>query len=358
MESRDTLLAATPPSSNSSDAKVPASTRHVRRQQEELAYLRDKITELHSVLEVLMLDKEVEEAVRPPGQWKQLAQNERKRQHDALAENERLKAAVQEQVHFAESLASLLRKKPRLCLFPTDPRDQWRELHLVREPSARRDAFHAIVDREYKLLNSAFIEAGLIESAAQAPSHEPRLHNHTLEIQSKYAVALPLPGAADVSAHLALVSATLWDVLRGAVTIPTRSKTRVLLDQVDDSVSYSMNTKPYRLGTTQRRMIYKLYKETTRSVVVGRSIEGDELYPITTDCDVSKEVMWCTIEPTPNAILLKYFHKTQPFRANDGEMSPRLISEYLVDIHGTFSDATEVIKHEVQDRVALRSRIQ
>ncbi|OQR82610.1 hypothetical protein ACHHYP_15696 [Achlya hypogyna] len=333
-------MMASPRNSAGADlSQLPASTRHVRRQQEELAYLKAKIAELNGVLEVLMLNKEVEEAVRPPCRWKSLAQSERMRQQEALHENERLKLAVQEQVQFAESLAGLIRKKPRLCVYPTDPADQWKELRLVADPAARHAAFHAIADREYRMLTSAFIEAGLIDTAELPPCHEPRLHNdNTLEIQSKNAVFIPL--RVEIDMELKVLTETLWDVLRGAMNVGEVRGTRVLLAHVDNCVSYTMTTRPFRCGTSQRRLIYKRYMESNprRFVVVGRSIEDDEVHPIHQDVDVAKELMWITIELHEHALLLKYFHKTQPFRATK-QIPPHLISEYLMDIHATFSGA-------------------
>ncbi|OQR91931.1 hypothetical protein THRCLA_22425, partial [Thraustotheca clavata] len=331
-------------------SKLPASTRHVRRQQEELAYLKLKVQELNGILDTLMFNKEIEDAVLPPGKWKQLAQSERKRQHESLAENERLRAAIQEQVQFAESLATLIRKKPRLCVFPTDPNDQWKELRLVAEPTARYAGFHAIVDREYGYLSSAFVEAGLIDALSMPPLHVPYMHNDTLIIQSKFALQPPL--RVDLDVELKVLTDTIWDVLRGAVDVPSRTGTREILTQVDDSVSYTMNRRPYRLGTSQRRVIYKRYFEQNplRFVVVGRSIEDDEVHPIHQGCDVAKEVMWTTVELIDHTLLLKYFHKTQPFPAND-KFTPPLISEYLMDIHATFAGAVDAITLEAQRRI-------
>ncbi|OQR82643.1 hypothetical protein ACHHYP_15700 [Achlya hypogyna] len=337
-------------SSKKASAPPSAYHRQVAKHQQELAYLKSTIEDLNTRLREVQAAKEAADAERQPTHWHALAKHERKRHLEAVAENRRLKSALEEQIEFAEALKRLMNKKPRLCLYPTDPADMWKDLKLATAPDLRYAAFHAIADREFENLASAFVEAGLVDAVNVPPQHFPHLRRNTLEVRSRLAVRIP--PQLDPSTDFQLLSDATWDIIRGAVVAEKDRSARELLAEVDDSVSYTSATRKHNMGKSHRRVVYKRYVEPRRLVIVGRSVEEDELFPLNPAHDVSHEVMWCVVEAQDDGhILVRYCHNVQPFHGRR-DFEPMLISRFVMDIKSGFSLGLDAVAAEVIRRYA------
>ncbi|KDO23307.1 hypothetical protein SPRG_11621 [Saprolegnia parasitica CBS 223.65] len=331
----------TAPKKKQPSKQVLAVQRHRQKQRNELNYLKSKVEELQLNLQSMTQAKALQDILHPPSKWEKLAKNERRREQEALLENTRLKEALEEQVQFAECLVNIVQKKPRLAINHADATDQWKLLKLVADPVTRDAAYHAIVDREYAKLNSAFIEAGLMETSWEGRRHVPIVHDGCLEVQTIIRCKFPV--------LFNVVADAVWEVARGAAEVMALQGVYKMMLELDASMTYVTGKRESPVGNIQRRVIAKRYFETnpTRCVIVHRSIYDDELYPLLPDYAIANEIAWMSVEMDAQGLTeLKYFQKAKPSlvvtKSQDEES--KLACQYLMELYakGMFKFEEEI----------------
>ncbi|CAK4761849.1 unnamed protein product, partial [Aphanomyces euteiches] len=93
--------------------------------------------------------------------WERVAQEQKVAKSRALKENEELRAATHEYITFIDEMTRVFHKKRRLTLDITS--EAWQEYKLAAQASLRVAAIHAIAERQYSRLDTAFIRAGVID---------------------------------------------------------------------------------------------------------------------------------------------------------------------------------------------------
>ncbi|OQR87276.1 hypothetical protein THRCLA_10478 [Thraustotheca clavata] len=160
-------------SPQSSDTLVPLSKRQItmrkyrakRRENHKdlkrlVALLQDKLQQLqerHDLFHIIN---------RPSNMWYELALKEKIMCKRVQDENIQLKEMIQQQMSIAKTMSSLMTKAtdfPNLTINSAE--NQWQNRILVKNPSLRIIGMHKILDYEYDKLNSAFVEAGLIDAS-------------------------------------------------------------------------------------------------------------------------------------------------------------------------------------------------
>ncbi|OQR81362.1 hypothetical protein THRCLA_11802 [Thraustotheca clavata] len=308
---------------------------HRRRQAAELAYLKTTVDELQARLQQLNQAKELQEIMMPPSRWERLAKEERRRQMEASQENRRLKAALEEQVLFAESLAKLVHKKPRLQLYSTEPSEAWKQYKLVSDPALRTAAFHAIVDRDYAITTSVFIQARIHDRVEPFREHVPIVDSGFVLLTSAALVRWQV--------DFNIAASAIWDVISGVVDMSELQGTYQQIFKVDENVSYIKSTRQLTLGRLERRIIVKRYIENPcRWVIVCRGIQEDEALPLDSTAGSSEEVLWIFVEKVGNDTVAKYCRKGKPpscvYPLGDDAAS---ICQYLVEVSQMYSAGFE-----------------
>ncbi|OQR82639.1 hypothetical protein ACHHYP_15706 [Achlya hypogyna] len=294
------------------------------KQRAELAYLHTKVAELQDQVRVLTESNELCAMVEPPSEWKQIAQREHKRRIRAMRENERLKASLEEQVKFAESLAAIVRKKPRLLLFPVDTGDP-DDAVLEADSTARRATAHALLDAELGLLDSAFVEAKLIDPESDRRGHSAVAGPASLEVHTIVHTR--------VAGGLSLVGRAVWDVFRGAYPVRSLEGSYELVEEMDEDTSYLHSHRHYATGSMLRRVILRRYIDGPhRWLIVGRHISKDAAFPV--NQPVSRERFWVSLEEETDDdgkswTTAKYFQKSKPCFAQP----PTDASQYLMQVY-------------------------
>ncbi|OQR82632.1 hypothetical protein ACHHYP_15701 [Achlya hypogyna] len=352
----DDIFLPPPPGSSGSETDVPkkqpskqvlAVQRHRQKQRNELAYLKQKVEELQSNLQGITQAKALQDILHPPSKWEKLAKDELRREQEAVLENARLKEALEEQVQFAECLVNIVQKKSRVALNSGEAQDQWKLLKLVAAPEARDAAYHAIVDREYSKFNSAFIEAGLIETSWEGRRHVPIVTHGCLEVQTIIRSKLPV--------LFNIVADAVWEVARGAAEVMALQGVYRMMLELDDSMTYVTGKRESPVGKIQRRVVVKRYWESnpTRCVIVHRSIYDDELYPLLPDYAIANEVAWMSVEMDPSGLTdFKYFQKAKPcLQKKEGEEAA-LACQYLMEL---YSQAMLHFEAEIHTQMQTRS---
>ncbi|OQR81361.1 hypothetical protein THRCLA_11801 [Thraustotheca clavata] len=299
------LLAASPKSLPSPREKQRLALQaHRQRQKDELEYLKKAVDELQEQLHRLNQVHELQDILRPPTYWEKLAKDECKKQIEVVNENRRLKRAIEEQVEFAESLANLVHKKPRLELFSTAESDAWKHFRLVKDPETRYAAFHAITDRDYAFVDSVMIQARLIDATTDHRKVFPIVQNDIVEIHSYGLMRQPVDF---ISASVAI-----WDVFRGVAAVPRLSGSYKCLAKIDENTSYVEGYTQLTKFRIQRRLVVKRYIESpTRIVILSRSIHEDESLPLDPSLSIAQEVTWLVFEKIGDDSVAKYYRKSR-----------------------------------------------
>ncbi|OQS04108.1 hypothetical protein THRCLA_20973 [Thraustotheca clavata] len=294
-------------------AKSIALKKHRNKKRKEHEELKQAAKELEEKLNRLQQAKVLRNILQPPSKWQKLARSEAKLKHEATVENKQLRAMVQEHMVTAQTFANLLEKttkQSKALSFVANDADKWKQLILVRDPSLRVLAIHQIMDREYEKIDSAFVEAGLIDATCEVQKHVSKYsHNNTLEfctIINRHA-NLPLHAVIEGSRN----------VIRGTVHIQNLNRYCKELVDIDANTAYVHGWLDHPLGQFQRRVICKQYikpgEEEKRCITICRSIVEDELAPYDPNSPFSIEVSWTLLEANENGGTdVKYFQKFQP----------------------------------------------
>ncbi|EQC35759.1 hypothetical protein SDRG_06518 [Saprolegnia diclina VS20] len=316
-----------------SPKKLSSFQRHQLKQKNELLYLQAKVAELQEQVRVLKESAELTAMIQPPSLWEQLAKRERKRRLQAVRENDRLQATLQDQVKFAESLAAIVRKRPRLSLFGAACEKPWKTASLGVRHSHRVTTAHALLDDEYANIDGAYIEARLVDST----------HDHRQYLAHVVHGAVEVHTILQWTMHTAVETAfrCVWDVIRGAYPVRSVGGVYTLLEELDESTAYVHSVCHYTVGTMLRRVVMRRYMEPSgRCVIVARNVTSDALHPTEPGLDISEEVSWLVLEPTGTAtVVAKYFQKSKPafkdFRPAEIQ-EPE--SKYLMELYGSYCD--------------------
>ncbi|KDO35125.1 hypothetical protein SPRG_01192 [Saprolegnia parasitica CBS 223.65] len=213
-----------------------------------------------------------------------------------------------------QTFASLLDKtwqQSKAMTYVRGPAEKkWEQLVLVADPTLRVRGMHAMLDRERARIESAFVEAGLIDVVDEVQKHVSQYtHNNSLEFHTILHRHTPL------SLH-ALLEGT-WNVLRGTVTIQNLPRYCKHLEDIDADTTYVSGWLEHPLGQFQRRVLCKQYVSEvdgrTQCIIVCRSIEDDELSPYDASLPHANEVSWTFMEANPSGgTTVKYFQKLRP----------------------------------------------
>ncbi|EQC35760.1 hypothetical protein SDRG_06519 [Saprolegnia diclina VS20] len=302
--------------------------RHKDKRRTELEFLQDKVAALEEHVRVLHETNELCAIMDPPSLWEQLAKRERKRRLAAVRENERLKASLEEQVKFAKSLAAIVRKRPRIALFADTETALQEAIALCADLPSRQRTCHEISDAARAVLESAFVEAHLIDPTGPVRAHRAVLLHGVVQVHTILHIRLMRP--------LEAVVRVAWDILRGAYPVRSLDGTYELKEEIDEHTSYVHSERRYAVGTMLRRVVMRRYVESPSQVVlVGRNVTQDALYPV--DARISDEASWMTFEATaPNETVVKYFQKSTP--CFDKPLDAATIeSQYLLDLYADHS---------------------
>ncbi|OQR82621.1 hypothetical protein ACHHYP_15707 [Achlya hypogyna] len=329
-----------PPGDEPKTRPLSAFQRYQLKQKNELQYLQATVAELHERARVLKASADAVAATKPPSKWEKLAKRELKRRFKAEREHGRLQECLQEQVKFAESLVAIIRKRPRFSLFSADAPGRPAALGIT--DIERRAACHSLADAEYIGLESAFIEARLVDSATERRQYVARLDHGTIEVLTTLQWHFRSVGRASASR-------AVWDVLRGAYPVRSVGGKYELLEELDDDTALVHSVCQYSVGTMLRRVVMRRYAEAGRVVIVGRHITADARHPLDPTLDVAQEVSWLTLEEVDGfdadvgamtrQVVVKYFQKSKPsfsrFRPTEIR-EPE--SKYLMELYGSYCD--------------------
>ncbi|KDO35135.1 hypothetical protein SPRG_01202 [Saprolegnia parasitica CBS 223.65] len=288
--------------------------RHRKKRQAEFIGLQKSVVELEAQLADMKHKHTLQSMLHPGSKWRQHASNERKRRAKAMLENKALRDAVEQQMQFTDTLVRAVQAVPAVsnATISAQPKDQWQYLRLVADPELRKAAYHHICDRELEQLQSAFLQAGLLESPVpELHKHEYKHVNHAVQVQTI------LTGR--FTQTVASVTESVWQCLTGAAMSkdPLLKQLYNSHTAVDPSVSYIMGSRDHAEGRFDRRLLCKRYEQGAKYVVVCRSILHDDAVQATDLNNILDEVSWLTIEPdeeTPKSTVIKYFHKANQAR--------------------------------------------
>ncbi|KDO35134.1 hypothetical protein SPRG_01201 [Saprolegnia parasitica CBS 223.65] len=341
---------ASSPSSDSRKKQNLALQRHRKKRQAEHEELRRAAVELEATLQRLQQSKALQDILNPPSKWHKLAAEEIRLEQKARLENKHLKEMIKEHMEIAQTFTNLIEKKPEQpTVMARSLTDKWKQLVLVADAATRKAAIHNICDRQFDLVDSAFIEAGLIDATTEIQRHSSKFHLGVFELHTTVCRVAPIT--------LTSVAEASWQVMRGAVSVKHLDQEAKRLEDVDANTSYVTGWRNHPMGKYQRRVLCKRYynnsgADATRCVMVCRSLEQDELYPYDAASEATNEVSWLVLEAEPcGGTRVKYFQRIRPSTWKV-EGPP---SDYWVD---TLSKHSKMIGNAIHDFIDQYGRAQ
>ncbi|RHY27209.1 hypothetical protein DYB32_006951 [Aphanomyces invadans] len=236
----------------------PKAQRSSVRQREEILLLRQQIEDLTAKLRAK--ETSAVSTTFDMTLWERTAKLECIEMKKALQENEQLKDAVYQQATFIDQMQRVFRKKPRIGTNIDIHSEEWQTYKLAAQASLREAAIHAIADRQYRRMQSAFVKAGVF-------------HRESYLFHIK---ANPLPDnsySLDMITHLTLdapfrlVAAQAWQVCNGELAIDLPDGATELIARPSGGIPCHSNT------------IRKYYVEGDREVIVSRTVLEDAAMP-------------------------------------------------------------------------------
>ncbi|ETW05285.1 hypothetical protein, variant 2 [Aphanomyces invadans] len=208
-EAMNTIACTSDESSSPPPTKPPKINKFRERQRQEIRSLRLEVQALKASLLGAQRDALKSSTV---SSWERAAREEQFAAGKALYENERLRQNVQHNATFIDDMSRVLSKRPRLTLtMDGAASDAWKECKLAAHAALRVVAMHAIADRQYNLLDSAFRASGLVSRTQDGMHVAPRIHPQDaskLIIEYSYQFTIPAPPV--------MLANAVWDVCSGS----------------------------------------------------------------------------------------------------------------------------------------------
>ncbi|KAG9401188.1 hypothetical protein AC1031_009941 [Aphanomyces cochlioides] len=277
--------------SNSLSASITApawvSNKYEFRQRQELRLLQKQVTELKEQLELARIFSA--KKLELP-KWERAARLELQAKLRAIAENEQLKADIQGSTSFIATMQKYFRKKPRLSMDIDIHSEEWMEYKLAAQASLRIAAIHAIADRQYRRMETAFINANLIGVGGNVFCMKPiRLANSKVIVQLINHVTLAAPCHA--------VGMAIWQTFH---IQQHKSTSQTVTEVIDANTVYEQYTEMKNGTPCHSNTISKLYIESNRDVIVWRTVHEDEMTPDMIKGAVEDQWGWIELTPLEN----------------------------------------------------------
>ncbi|OQS04548.1 hypothetical protein THRCLA_20859 [Thraustotheca clavata] len=267
--------------------------RYRRKVHEEVRDLRQQVKDLQMKHDKFLTMTAFD------GKWKKIAKLEKKRWLNAVNENNRLKQLIKDQLCFANIISA------SGTSLSFKMKEEWQCLKLAADPKIRIAAIHAIADREYKVMESVFINLGIIdedhvcERVLENPMHSGGINIH-------------LGASQRVAAPFSIVVNAMWDLIcttpRPKMTFPYQYG---LIEVIDESTLYLNWTYKHLVCDFQFRLVVKRYFEPNkRFVIVTRTILEDEVIPLDKNMKICNDTSWMEVNAaSKDQVILRYGSK-------------------------------------------------
>ncbi|KDO29159.1 hypothetical protein SPRG_05403 [Saprolegnia parasitica CBS 223.65] len=299
-------------------AKPQTKPKRVRVNRMAAELLELRAAESHLEDEVARL--RARRSCKASSKWHNLsiAQNALKRK--ALRENDELRAALTEQSAFRDYLERAFRRLP-WSLHKQLQDTKWRDLTLDANADERIAAIHAIADRQYALLASEMIAAGLGRVVSEG------IRSRTIQ------------GA--VATIAAAAHQTILDRRRLTATHGKRTTFHV-----DDDTTYIRDELVHPNGVIKvvSGMITKRYIHPTSGAVaiIWRSVLHDEAGPIEPGVFTNNEHGWVEYSPCSDGVTRykAYLRATSPTPVDELDTLSNLVDMLRIDPAHRSTDVT------------------
>ncbi|CAK4095570.1 unnamed protein product [Aphanomyces euteiches] len=257
------------------------------KEKQEIKRLRDEVKSLQAELKAHKLSRAM--STQGMSFWEQITYSEHMEKQKSLAENEHLREAIEEHEGLIENMKSVLFKKPRRL----NHRDiqEWQEYKLDANESLRARAIHAIADRQFSRMQSAFLRAGVLGQT------EDMFRAQTLP-QKNGTTLFELVNHTTVKAPFRAIGAAIWQIFGASKTPCLPNGMSEILETVDPCTVYG-RVICTRGGSMhwQSNCIRKYYPRNDGYVFIGRAVLEDALNPTTSSDIVDDKWSWIQVVP-------------------------------------------------------------
>ncbi|KAF0684262.1 Aste57867_23726 [Aphanomyces stellatus] len=277
------------------------------RQREEILLLRKQVDVLTARLRAR---DTTDTTTYDMSLWERTAKLENIEKKRAIQENEELKEAVYQQATFIEQMQRVFRKKPRVGV-SAHPllnlnlstmqghfdihSEAWQTYRLAAQASLREAAIHAIADRQYRRLQSAFVKAGVFDR------EHYKFHIQAEPQPADKAFLVEMINHLTLDAPFRLVGSVAWQVFDSETAPDMAEGAMEISERIDPFTVYSKLrlTPPGAAVSCHSNMIRKYYVEPDREVIVSRTVLEDAAVPHMSKGAVENRCMWLQVVPLP-----------------------------------------------------------
>ncbi|KAH9117205.1 hypothetical protein AeMF1_008984 [Aphanomyces euteiches] len=269
-------------------AKVkPKPQRTAVRQREEILSLQKQIKEM---TEILNADKSTVMVNYDISLWKQTARKELIAKNKALEENAYLRQAVGEHATFIEQMQRVFTKKPRLSTDIDIHSEEWQTYKLAAQASLREAAIHAIADRQYHRLQSAFVKANVFHRK------EGLFHIKAIP-QPDQSYVLEIVHHVELNAPFQVVVGAAWQVYQGNVPLDLPVGAEQTYTNLDQRTVYATYVEQRNGLSCHSNVIRKYYPEPDQEVIVSRTVLEDAAVPHMSKGAIQNRSEWLLVKP-------------------------------------------------------------
>ncbi|KAH9127619.1 hypothetical protein AeMF1_002109 [Aphanomyces euteiches] len=253
--------------------------------QAEICHLQTQVEQLKRQLD----EKSVADSVEKVS-WKHIAWVELQAKRRALDVNDQLKGNIQDNKSFIHEMQTFFHKRPRLTIESDIQSEEWKEYKLAAKASLRVAAIHAIADRQYGRMDTAFINASLAGVSHNVFSLK------TLRVATDK-VIVQLINHVTLAAPYHAVGTAVWQTFH---VLPLSETSHATTEVVDSNTIYDQCVETKHGIPCHSNTISKLYPEARRDVIVWRTVHEDELAPHMIEGAVDDQWGWITVAQLDN----------------------------------------------------------
>ncbi|OQS05584.1 hypothetical protein THRCLA_02314 [Thraustotheca clavata] len=321
----------------------PKKRKYINHQKLELDYLRKKVEEMEKQMKIL--GSMQQEQVVSGTQWKDMAQEQRYQMQLAMMENARLKAALQDELTFAETLAGIVQKRPKVLQLPTTKDHNWKEFKLVADATERSAAFTAIADREYNKVLNMYLQRQIQENHTIKSTTVKYLDdgaNPGIVIESFNRLAFP-------HVPFRMIGQAIWSFLNADhVNDSSASDSFEKLATIEENMVYMKSRWHISSeNVAESRLVIKRFVEDSREIVVWRNIIEDAKIPLDPLAITFNGSGWAIVEHTSDeGATLQFFTEI----STPLTQAPRLVaSPSAGELQIAAADASLAFPNQIAD---------
>ncbi|OQR93271.1 hypothetical protein THRCLA_08477 [Thraustotheca clavata] len=250
--------------------------RHRAKVKNELENLRETAYALTEKLTMLQTNRDFQDIVCASS-WKMRARRQAAQLKKAVQENHKLREAVHDQIHIAQTFQRIVTKRSRN---PETQDEKNFNFYSLKYATSRKEYCIELVEKELTKLNSTLLRFGLLDGLKDCNHIAMDAASGALEIVDSHAIPTPAPKAIEA----------LWKIVSGN----QHTSEYQCLEFIDSHTSYVRYSSdlPNKEIHFESHYVIKRLDDKNKTIFVWRSVLEDDKYPHSTTSLLDNSSGW------------------------------------------------------------------